>query len=92
MERIVYEFTPEMLSEIKAEARETAGKDILTRYATTLVDTKAAAQILGISQDTLRTYVGLGKVEAERNAERGKLRFRLSHLLSIDINKIKYKR
>ena len=90
--KITYEFTEQVYEHIKDDAIQIAEKNIHSRFATKLLDVKAASQVLGVSEDTIRSYVGLGRLEPETRKALGKIRFRLSYLLNIDISKLKYKR
>lgn len=90
--KIIYELNESTFEFIKLDAIKQAESNLLAKYADKQIDVKAAAQVLGISEDSVRHYANSGRLQPEQRAENGKLRFRLSHILSININQIKYKR
>lgn len=64
---------------------------IYNRFENTIVDAKAACQILSISSDSLYKYVHAGEINCEPRSGRSDYRFRLSELLKADIKSIRRK-
>lgn len=64
---------------------------IFNRFEGTIVDAKAACQILGISPDSLYKYVQAGEITHEPRSGRSDYRFRLSELLKVNIAVIRRK-
>lgn len=76
---------------IREAISEEVEQKIYNRFENTIVDAKAACQILGISPDSLYKYVQAGEINCEPRNGRSDYRFRLSELLKADIVLIRRK-
>jgi hypothetical protein len=88
----IYQLSEEdFTTAIRGAISEQVEQKIYNRFTNTIVDAKAACQILGISSDSLYKYVQAGEINCEPRNGRSDYRFRLSELLKADIPHIRRK-
>ena len=91
-QRIVYEMTPETLKEaIKQAQSEVLADVLLSRYEGRKIKTSSAAQVLGISLESIYKYVDAGWLLPEEREGRN-YSFDLRYLLEFNIKGIKGKK
>jgi hypothetical protein len=90
--KTIYEVSGEDLKRaIQETISEQVEQKIYNRFEGTIVDAKAACQILGVSPDSLYKYVAAGEIACEPRNGRSDYRFRLSELLKVNITEIRRK-
>jgi len=91
--KIVYETSHEDLKQAIKDVLKTEIEDkVLDKFINIQVDSKAACQILQISNSSLNRYIEAGLIQPEqRSSEKEHRKFRLSTLLRLDISDVKRK-
>jgi hypothetical protein len=88
----IYQVSGDDFKEAIREAiSEEVEQKVYNRFEGTVVDARAACQILNISPDSLYKYVHAGEINCEPRSGRSDYRFRLSELLKADITRIRRK-
>jgi predicted transcriptional regulator len=96
MERtVVYQMTPAdlkafLIEEVAKKDLNAARDELLKRFENTWVGIRELAAIHGVSRMTVINYINDGLIEPEvRTAEKGKYRFRLNYVLTLDFDELK---